>query len=75
MPEFIIRNAQCLLKRANAQKRLIDPRRTIAATALFLVSKDSEYAVTQKKLAEAVGIHKLTIGKSVKIVEKYWKND
>ena len=74
MPEVLLRKASELIDRIPDSESGRSPT-GIAAAALFLVSKDSEYAVTQKKLAEAVGIHKLTIGKSVKIVEKYWKND
>ena len=74
MSETLLRKASELIDRIPDSESGRSPT-GIAAAALFLVSKDSEYAVTQKKLAEAVGIHKLTIGKSVKIVEKYWKND
>jgi len=74
MPEVLLRKATELIDKIPDSTSGPNPT-GIAAAALFLVSKDSEYAVTQKKLAEAVGIHKLTIGKSVKIVEKYWKND
>ena len=74
MPEVLLRKATELIDRIPDSTSGPNPT-GIAAAALFLVSKDSEYAITQKKLAEAVGIHKLTIGKSVKIVEKYWKND